>query len=36
MSGFLNTDTNRDGEVDNIDKLENWLPNVGKGCVVPE
>lgn len=36
MSGFFKTDINLDGQVDNKDKLENWLPNVGKGCMVPE
>jgi len=34
--GSYKTDINFDGQVDNKDKVEKWLPNVGKGSLVPE
>jgi hypothetical protein len=34
--GILNYDLNFDGQVNNIDKNDFWVPNEGKGCMVPE
>jgi len=33
--GYLRSDYNMDVEVDNKDKNDNWLPNLGKGTSVP-
>jgi len=33
--GFLPEDYNLDGQVNNKDKLDYWLPNVGNGTVIP-
>jgi hypothetical protein len=36
LSGYLSSDTNMDGQSNNEDKNEFWLPNRGKGSYVPE
>lgn len=36
MSGYEATDFNFDGQSDNQDKNEYWLPNTGKSCQVPD
>lgn len=35
-AGYINTDYNLDGQSNNIDKDEYWLPNSGKGTQVPD
>ena len=35
-SGYYSGDFNLDVQVDNIDKDDYWLPNVGKGAQVPD
>lgn len=35
-TGYLNADFNLDGQVDNRDKNEFWLPNLNKSSQVPE
>jgi hypothetical protein len=34
--GYLSSDLNLDGQSDNKDKDDYWLPNLGKGTMVPE
>lgn len=34
-AGLYLSDLNLDGQVNNIDKDSNWLPNLGKSCQVP-
>lgn len=34
--GYLNADFSRDGQVNNKDKNDLWLPNIGKQCQVPD
>jgi len=34
--GYLESDYNFDGEADNVDKNDYWLPNMGSGTFVPE
>jgi hypothetical protein len=34
-TGYKAPDLNMDTQVDNVDKNDNWLPNVGKGTQVP-
>jgi PKD repeat protein len=34
-AGYIFTDYNLDGQSNNIDKDEYWLPNIGKGTMVP-
>jgi hypothetical protein len=36
MQGYLSSDLNLDGQSDNRDKDDLWLPNVGKGSFVPQ
>ena len=33
--GYIYSDFNLDGESDNNDKDDSWLPNIGKGSHVP-
>ena len=34
-SGYIKSDFNLDAESNNIDKVEYWTPNIGKGSQVP-
>ena len=34
-AGYINTDYNLDGQSNNIDKDEYWLPNIGRAIQVP-
>jgi len=34
--GYLESDLNFDGEADNVDKNDYWLPNMGAGSSIPE
>ena len=34
--GYLESDYNFDGEIDNQDKNDFWLPNMGEGSQIPE
>jgi hypothetical protein len=36
FSGYLESDFNLDGQSDNKDKDDYWLPNLGKGSFIPE
>jgi hypothetical protein len=33
---YLNSDFNLDGQIDNPDKNDSWLDNLGKECLVPD
>lgn len=35
-SGYLESDYNYNGQVENVDKDDYWLPNLGKGSFIPE
>ncbi len=36
LMGYNNSDNNQDSQVDNQDKNDHWLPNLGKGSFIPE
>jgi hypothetical protein len=36
MEGYLPTDLNMDGQADNMDKDDFWLPNLGKATMIPD
>jgi hypothetical protein len=36
LQGYLSSDLNLDGQSNNVDKNEIWIPNEGKNCQVPE
>jgi len=36
LNGYLSSDLNLDGNADNKDKDDYWLPNLGKGSTVPQ
>jgi PKD repeat protein len=36
LSGYLQSDSNLDSQVNNIDKNSSWLPNIGNSCHVPQ
>jgi hypothetical protein len=35
-TGYLESDYNFDGEADNADKIDYWLPNMNKGSQISE
>ncbi|MEZ5082278.1 MAG: hypothetical protein R2750_02310 [Bacteroidales bacterium] len=34
-TGYLGEDMNLNGHVDNVDKNDDWVPNIGKGIQIP-